>query len=223
MRCFEIADSSFAEPAGHLRRVVGVAHLDPLGCLGGRRIEPRPSEGEVLEREPQRLGVRELALEQVEARLERSELVVGELELRQEVALRAEGVQLLAGELVALRVERHAEADQLGAVGVEAAREGFVGHLRVALDVLLDVARRQRSPLGHQEGDERELADQLVGVVGHRGALFCPIALGSPSSRGHCGRCKATAERAYGRPRAWIVFSAEGNFGAEFVTASAGR
>jgi hypothetical protein len=62
-------------------------------------------------------------------------------------------------------VERDAEGDQLGAVGVEAARERLVGHLRVALDGRLDVARGQRPPLGHEEGDERELADELVGVV----------------------------------------------------------
>ncbi len=71
----------------------------------GRRVaEARAAEREVLEREPQRLGVRELPLERVERRLQRGELVVVELELVEEVVLRAERVELLAGELVALRV-----------------------------------------------------------------------------------------------------------------------
>ncbi len=153
------------EATRHLGRVVGVAHVDPLGGVGRGRVEPRPAEGEVLEREPQRLGVGELALEQVEAGLERRELVVGQLELGEEVALGAERVELLAGELVTLRVERDAQPDQLRTIGVEAARERLVRHLRVALDVLLHVARGERPPLGHEEGDERELTDQLVGVV----------------------------------------------------------
>ena len=99
------------EPAGHLDGVVGVAHLDADGGLRRRLAEAGPAEREVLEREPQRLRVRELAVEQEERRLERGELVVAELELGQEVLLRAQRVQLLAGELVPLRVERHAERD----------------------------------------------------------------------------------------------------------------
>src|SRR5262249_715310 len=63
---------------------------------------------------------------------------------------------------------RHAQLLQLGPVGVEPTRERLVGHLGVALDARLDVAGGERAPLGHQEGDERELADQLVGVVTHR-------------------------------------------------------
>ncbi len=62
-------------------------------------------------------------------------------------------------------------AEELGAVGVEAPGEGLVGHLGVALDVLLDVAGGQRASFGHQVGDERELADELVGVVGHGVAI----------------------------------------------------
>ena len=58
----------------------------------------------------------------------------------------------------------HALSEYL-TVRAEPARERLVGHLRVALDGRLDVARGERSPLGHQEGNERELADQLVGVV----------------------------------------------------------
>ncbi len=95
------------------------------------------------------------------------QLVVGELERRQEVALRAQRVELLAGELVPLRVERHPEPDQLGPVRVEAPCKRLVRHLLIALDVRLDVPSGQRTPLGHQESDEGKLADELVGVVGH--------------------------------------------------------
>jgi hypothetical protein len=155
------------ESSRRLGRVVGIEHLHAARRLGRRLAEARPSECEVLEREPQRLRVRELALEQVEGGLEGSEFLILELELGQEVLLRAECVQLLACELVALRLQRDAEREQLGAVGVEAPREGLVRHLGVALDVRLHVARGQRAPLGHQEGDERELPDQLVRVVRH--------------------------------------------------------
>ena len=155
------------QPARRLGRVVGIEHLDAARRLGRRLAEAGPSEREVLEREPQRLGVRELPLEQVEGGLQRRELLVLELELREEVLLRAERVQLLAGELVALRLQRDAEREELSAVGVEAPREGLVRHLGVALDVRLDVACGDRSPLGHEEGDERELPDQLVRVVRH--------------------------------------------------------
>ena len=77
-----------AEPAGHLGRVVGVVDLDldAQRRRRRRRREAGAAEREVLQREPQRLRVRELALEQVEAGLERRELVVGELERREEVA-----------------------------------------------------------------------------------------------------------------------------------------
>ena len=167
MRCFEIADSSLREPARHLRRVVGIAHLDARSRLGGGVVEAGSPERQVLECEPERLGVRERAVEHVESRLERRKLVVVELELVEEVVLGAERVELLAGELVALRVKRDAEGDQLGAVGVEAARERLVGHLGVALDVALDVACGERPPFRHQERDQRELPDQLVGVVRH--------------------------------------------------------
>jgi hypothetical protein len=157
-----------AEPAGHLGRVVGVGHLDADGRLRRLVGEPRSAEREVLEREPKRLGVRELPLQHVERRLQRGELVVVDVELGEEVLLGAERVQLLAGELVALRLERDAERHELGAIGVEAPREGLVRHLLVALDVLLHVAGRDRTALRHQEGDERELPDQLVRVVRHR-------------------------------------------------------
>jgi hypothetical protein len=153
------------QAARHLGGVVRVAHLDAHGGLRRLLVETWAAEREVLQGKPQRLGVRELALEHVESGLERGELVLLQLELGQEVVFGAQRVELLAGELVALRVERDAEGDELGAVGVEAAREGLVGHLRVALDGRLDVTRGQRPPLGHEEGDEGELPDELVGVV----------------------------------------------------------
>ena len=137
----------------------------PVGGCGERA--GGAAEREVLQRKPQRLGVGETTFEQEEAGLQRGQLLVVELELGQEVALRAQRVQLFAGELVALRVERHAECDELRAVRVEAARERLVAHLLIALDVRLDVARRQRAPLRHQERDQRELANQLVGVMTH--------------------------------------------------------
>ena len=124
-----------------------------------------PAEREVLQRQPQRLGVRELALEQVQARLERGQLGVVQVQRRQEVVLALQRVELLAGELVALRRDADAEREQLGPVRVEAPGECLVRHLRVALDRVLRVARRDRPALGHQVRDERELPNQLVAVM----------------------------------------------------------
>ena len=61
----------------------------------------------------------------------------------------------------------YAEPEELRAIRVEPARERLVGHLRVPLDVRLHVAGGERAPFRHQEGDQRELTDQLVGVVRH--------------------------------------------------------
>ena len=91
-----------AQPSRELGRVVGIPNLDALGDLGWRIEEPRPAECEVLQRQAERLCIRELALEQVEAGLQRGQLVVGEPERRQEIVFGAERVQLLARELVAL-------------------------------------------------------------------------------------------------------------------------
>ena len=195
-----------AEAALQLRRVVGIAHLDADRGAGRRRGERpgRAAEREVLQRQPQRLGVREAPFEQEEARLERGQLLVVELELGQEVALGAQRVELLARELVALRVERHAECDELCAVGVEAPRERLVAHLLVALDVRLDVARRQRAPLRHQERDQRELTNQLVGVVAQdlSGRLRRAYAgEGEPSARSRRRLCCARGADATGSSR----------------------
>src|SRR5439155_19107975 len=101
---------------------------DALRRLGRSLGEPRSPEREVLQREPQRLGVRELPLEQVERGLQRCELVVLEVELRQEVLLGAKRVELFARELVALRLHRHTELAQLMSIRVEAPRERLVRH-----------------------------------------------------------------------------------------------
>ena len=130
-----------------------------------RRLAPR----ELLERQPQRLGVGELAVEQAERHPQRAELGVRELDRRQVEVLRRQRVALrlvrAVGRLVHLQVD--AERLELGAVGVEAARERVVVHARVALDLLLDLERRDRAPLGHQERDQRELPDELFGVLCH--------------------------------------------------------
>src|SRR5207248_10167129 len=120
--------------------------------------EAGPAEREVLERQPQRLGVRELPFQQVERSLQRRQLLVLELELGEEVLLGAQRVQLLAGELVPLRLQRDAERQELCAVGVEAPCERLVGHLRVSLDVRLDLARgevERRGILGDVRRDRK--------------------------------------------------------------------
>ena len=155
------------ETAGELRRVVRGADAHTLGGVGRRLGEAGAPEREVLQSEAERLRVGELPLEVVERGLERCELVVVEVETLEEVVLGAQRVELLSGELVALRLERDAECGQLRAVRVEAARECLVRHLAVALDVRLDVTGRQETSLGHEKGHERELPDQLVGVVRH--------------------------------------------------------
>ena len=176
------------EPAGHLGRVVGVANLHARGRLRRRVVEAGTPECEVLQRQAERLGVGERAFEHVERGLQRRQLVIVEPELVEEVVLRAKRVELLAGVLVALRVERDAQSDQLRAVGVEPAREGLVGHLRVALDVALHVARGQRPALRHQERDQRELTDQLVGVVRH-GRRAYRLARGRYAAASELSRC----------------------------------
>ena len=180
------------QAAGELGRVVRRADAHPLGRVGARVLEPGPAEREVLQREPQWLGVGELAVEVEQRRLQRRELVVLEVEPVEEVVLRAEGVELLARELVALRVERHPEPGELRAIRVEAAGERLVRHLRVTLDVPLHVTRGQRSALRHQEGHERELTDELVGVVRHRGASL-PLAVAR--DRGSGARPRAAGAR----------------------------
>ena len=197
------------EPRRELGRVVRGGDAHPLRGRGRRMAEARPAEREVLERQPEWLGVGELALQRVERGLERRELVLVELELVEEVVLGAEGVELLARELVALGGERDPERGQLGPIGVEATGERLVGHLRVPLDVSLDVARGERPTLGHEEGDERELTDQLVGVVGHQAAPYRRAAFAdareSASRRGSAEATSGSEEPVYAAARAGSV------------------
>jgi hypothetical protein len=141
--------------------------VDLHGRLPARLEWGRPAEREILERKSKRLGVSEAAVEEMERRLERCKLVVLEIESGEEVLLGAQRVELLAGELVSLGMERDAERDQLASVGVEAPCKSLVGHLRVPLDICLDVPRGDRPTLRHEVGDERKLPDELVGVVRH--------------------------------------------------------
>jgi hypothetical protein len=152
------------QPLRDLGRVDAAEQVDG-GRLGAGIGRVGAAQRQVLQRQAQRLGVCELALEQVEAGLQRRQLGVGEVDRRQEVVLLAEVVQLLAGELVAAGRDRHSQALQLGTIGVVAAGERLVAHVRVALDVVLHVAGCDRSLFRHQVGDERKLADELVGVV----------------------------------------------------------
>ncbi len=153
------------EPPRHLLRVVRVVDLH--GRLPAGLERGRPAECEILEREPKRLGIGEAPVEEMERRLQRCQLVVLEIEGREEVLLGAQRVELFPGELVPLGMEWHAERDQLAPVGVEAPCKGLVGHLRVPLDVGLHVSRGDRPTLRHEVGDERKLPDELVGVVRH--------------------------------------------------------
>ena len=165
-RAFELAEAAL-----QLGRVVGVAHLDPAGGAGRRGGERARPSG----RAPGS------AARGAAARRRRSGPRAGRSTSGARRALRrrarARGRKYRSARRVyssspvnSSRCESSGtpSADELGAVGVEAARERLVAHLLVALDVRLDVPRRQRPALRHQERDQRELADQLVGVVAHR-------------------------------------------------------
>ncbi len=146
----------------------GHRHLDrgALALLERVRVTP----GDLLQGEAQRLGVGEFAFgEQQQRRAQRRQLVVGELDRVEVEVLRRQRVELGLEEALArlLDPELDAEALELGAVRVEAAREGVVVHVAIALHLALDLEGRNRPPLGHQERDQRELADQLLGVLRH--------------------------------------------------------
>ena len=158
---------------GEPRRQLGAARragdAEPDRALRRRAERARATPGELLQREPQRLGVGELAVEQAERRLQRRQLRVGELDRREEERLGRQRVVLLLGEAVGRPVDRQVDAErvELGAVGVEAPRERVLGHVRVALDVAPDLGGRDRAPLRHQVGDQRQLPDELLGVLRH--------------------------------------------------------
>src|SRR4029078_12969076 len=109
------------ERGGYLVGLERRQELDRRRLGAGVGAGPRPPERQVLEREPKRLGVGELPLEQVEAGLERRQLVVGQLDRREEVLLLAQAVELLRGELVAARGDRDSQILELAPVGVGAA------------------------------------------------------------------------------------------------------
>jgi hypothetical protein len=142
-------------------------HLDR--CVGSAVERALPPPRDLLERQPQRLGVGELAVEQGERGPQRSELRVGELDRGQVVVLGRQRVELGLEEALAWPVdlERDPEALELGAVGIEPARERVLVHRAVPLDLLLDLERRDRAAIRHQERDQGQLADQLLGVLGH--------------------------------------------------------
>src|SRR5439155_3698638 len=73
-----------SEPARELGGVLRIEHLDAEGRVCRRLGEPGSAQGEVLQREPERLRVGELAFEEVERSLQRGQLVVPEIELREE-------------------------------------------------------------------------------------------------------------------------------------------
>ena len=123
VRCLEIADSELGQAPCELGGVIGSADANALGGVGACLPEPWPPEGEVLEREPKRFRVGELAVEVEQRRLQRGELVVLEIEPVEEVVLGAERVELLTRELVALGVEWDPERGQLRPVRIETTGE----------------------------------------------------------------------------------------------------
>ena len=83
--------------------------------------------------------------------------------------LGAQRVVLLLGRPVRGPLDGQLDAQrfQLGAVGVEAPRERVLVHAAVALHIAPYLQGRDGPALGHQVGDQRQLADQLLGVLGH--------------------------------------------------------
>ena len=155
------------QPGGDLAAAGRRRDAEPDRLARVRAQRARAAPGDLLQREPQRLGVGELAVEQRQRRLQRGALGVGERDRRQVEGLGRERVVLLLGEAVRGLVDRQVDPErvELGAVGVEAPRERVLGHVRVALDVAPDLRRRHGTPLRHQVGDQRQLADQLFRVL----------------------------------------------------------
>ena len=138
--------------------------------LGGSQ-RARPPPGDLLEREPQRLGVGELAVEQLQSGPQRRELVVGELDRPAGGSSPAEASTFSCSTWPSAGFSTDStipSASSSDAVGVEAPREGVLVHRAVPLDVAPDLRSRDRPALGHQVGDQRELTDQLLCVLGHR-------------------------------------------------------
>ena len=133
-----------AEVGGHLRRVVAAQQVDRDGAGGVVVERARPAQGEVLERQPQRLRVGELPLQQVEAGLQRRQLGLVEVELGEVVVLGRQRVEVALERVVARALHGQAQPHglDLGAVGVEPAQERLLGHAPIALDGLVDLVGR---------------------------------------------------------------------------------
>jgi hypothetical protein len=155
-------------------------------ALVGRAQRARPPPGDLLQGQAQRLGVGELAVQERERELQRRELLVGERDRRQVEVLRPQRVVLLLGDPVERPLDRELDPErvELRAVGVEAAGERVLVHAAVALDVAPDLERGDGPPLRHQVGDQRELADELLGVLRHRASTIEP----QPVRRPHCAQ-----------------------------------
>ena len=120
----------------------GDAERDRALLRGVERAWPPP--GDLLEREPQRLGVGELAVEQLQRGVERGQLLVGERDGGEVEVLRRQRVVLLLHQPVdgLLDGEHDPQGLQLRAVGIEAACERVLVHDAVTLDVTPDLRRR---------------------------------------------------------------------------------
>ena len=134
------------------------------------RVRPqraRPAPGDLLQREPQRLGVRELPVQQRQSGLQSRALGVRERDRRQVEGLRRERIVLLLGEAVGGLVDGEMDAQRVefGAVRIETPRERILGHVRVALDVAPDLGGGHGTSLRHQIRDQRQLTDELFGVL----------------------------------------------------------
>ena len=165
----KIAVSTFARRCGQLVAARRAGDPEPERALVRRAVRARPAPRDLLEREPQRLGVGELAVEQRQRELQRRELLVGERDRREVEVLRPQRVVLLLGDAVERLVDGELDPErvELGAVGVEAPGEGVLVHPAVALDVPADLEGRHGPALRHEVRDQGELADELLGVLRH--------------------------------------------------------
>ena len=137
--------------------------------LLGRAERARAAPRDLLEREAERLGVGELAVEQVQSGIQPGELPIGELDRRQVEVLGRERVRLLLDQPVDRLLDRQEDPErlELGAIRVKAARKRVLIHRAVALDVAPNLLSGDRTPFCHQVRDERQLTDQLFRVLSH--------------------------------------------------------
>ena len=146
----------------------GHRHLDRSALALDQRVRVAP--GDLLQSQAQRLGVGEAAVGQQQQRgAQRRQLLVGEFDRVEVEVLRRQRVELGLEEALAglLDAEDDPQTLELGSVRVEAPRERVLVHVAVPLHLPLDLERRNRPALGHQERDQRELANQLLGVLRH--------------------------------------------------------